>query len=102
MRKNGPEGMSRRAFLGASLKGLIAVGAAGILKPAASWAGGRSPNLVFVFPDQLRVQSLGFMKADPVVTPNIDRFASQSVVFTNAVSNRPVCSPARALPNPAC
>jgi len=37
------------------------------------------------------------MNQDPVVTPNLDRFASESVVFTNAVSNYPVCSPYRAM-----
>lgn len=55
------------------------------------------PNLVFYFADELRPQSLGCMDADPVITPNIDRFAEQSVVCTNAVSNYPVCSPMRAI-----
>jgi len=45
----------------------------------------------------MRGQALGFMKEDPVLTPNLDRFASQSVVFTEAVSNYPVCSPYRAM-----
>jgi len=55
------------------------------------------PNLLFIFPDQYRVQSMGFMNEDPVITPNIDKLASQGVVFTNAVSNRPLCSPYRAM-----
>jgi len=55
------------------------------------------PNLVFVFPDQFRQQALGFMKQDPVITPNFDRFAAESMVFTHAISNRPVCSPYRAM-----
>ena len=55
------------------------------------------PNLVFVFPDQFRQQAIGYMNQDPVVTPNLDRFASEGVVFTNAVSNYPVCSPYRAM-----
>ena len=57
----------------------------------------RRPNLVFVFPDEFRQKAIGFMDQDPVVTPNFDRFASESVVFTNAVSNYPVCSPYRAM-----
>lgn len=56
-----------------------------------------SPNLVFVFPDQMRGQAMGFLKDDPVITPNLDRFATQGVVFTHAVSNYPVCSPYRAM-----
>jgi len=55
------------------------------------------PNIVFVFPDQFRQQALGCMNADPVRTPNLDRFAAQSLVLTHAVSNYPVCSPYRAM-----
>ena len=57
----------------------------------------KKPNLLFIFPDQFRVQSMGFMNEDPVITPNIDKLASQGVVFKNAVSNRPLCSPYRAM-----
>jgi arylsulfatase A-like enzyme len=57
----------------------------------------RRPNIVFVFPDQFRQHAVGFMHADPVVTPNLDRFAAQSLVLTHAISNFPVCSPYRAM-----
>lgn len=57
----------------------------------------RKPNLIVVFPDQLRRQALGFMNEDPVLTPNIDAFAAESMVFTNAISNVPICSPFRAM-----
>ncbi len=59
-------------------------------------ASGKRPNVLYVFPDQLRRQALGFMDADPVITPNIDRFAAESLVLTDAVSTLPVCSPHRA------
>ncbi len=55
------------------------------------------PNLVIVFPDQLRAQALGFMDMESVRTPNIDRFASQSLVLSQMVSNYPLCSPTRAM-----
>ena len=55
------------------------------------------PNLVFVFPDQMRAHALGFLNEDPVLTPNLDRFAGESIVFSHAVSNYPVCSPYRAM-----
>jgi len=64
------------------------------------WADtGRStrPNLVFVFPDEFRRHAMGFMKQDPVLTPNLDRMASEGIVFTHATSNRPICSPYRAM-----
>jgi len=57
----------------------------------------KRPNLIFVFPDQMRGQAMGFLEEDPVITPNLDRFAEQSIVFTQAVSNYPVCSPYRAM-----
>ena len=55
------------------------------------------PNLVFVFPDQMRSHTLGFMGKEPVMTPNLDDFANESVVLTHAMSNAPVCSPYRAM-----
>lgn len=55
------------------------------------------PNLVFVFPDQFRAQAMGFTGEDPVRTPTLDRFATQSVVFANAVCNQPLCSPYRSM-----
>lgn len=57
----------------------------------------KRPNLLFVFADEHRQQAMGFMDADPVLTPNLDRFAAGSMVLPNAVSNRPVCSPYRAM-----
>ena len=55
------------------------------------------PNLVFVFPDEMRQQALGSMKQDPVITPNLDQFATESLVLTQAVSNCPICSPYRGM-----
>jgi arylsulfatase A-like enzyme len=55
-----------------------------------------SPNLLFVFADQWRAQATGFAGNPAVRTPHLDRFAAESVVFTNAVSGCPVCSPWRA------
>ncbi|MCF7567070.1 sulfatase [Sabulilitoribacter arenilitoris] len=55
------------------------------------------PNLVIFFPDQWRAHAMGFMNQDPVITPNLDKLASEGIVFTNAVANYPVCSPMRAM-----
>jgi arylsulfatase A-like enzyme len=54
-----------------------------------------SPNIVFVFCDQLRYGTLGCEGNTVCRTPNIDRFAGQGVVFDNAFSNCPICSPFR-------
>ena len=90
--------ISRRHFLETT----IALSACGLLSkfvPAID-LGGRNqkhPNLIVVFPDQMRGQALGFLNEDPVVTPRLDRFAADSLVLPQAVSNRPVCSPFRAM-----
>jgi arylsulfatase A-like enzyme len=55
------------------------------------------PNLLFVFADQFRKQSVGFMDQDPVLTPALDQLASEGLAFTNAVSTCPICSPYRAM-----
>jgi len=55
------------------------------------------PNLLFIFADQYRRASLGFLKEDPVVTPNIDQLADEGVFFSRAVANHPLCSPYRAM-----
>jgi uncharacterized sulfatase len=57
----------------------------------------RRPNLLFVFPDEMRRQAVGCMAADPVITPNLDRLAQEGMVLTNAVSNFPLCSPYRGM-----
>ena len=54
------------------------------------------PNIVFVFADQLRADALGCMGNDQVITPNIDRLASDGLLTTNGISCQPVCTPARA------
>ncbi|HEY3325336.1 MAG TPA: sulfatase [Planctomycetota bacterium] len=56
---------------------------------------GRKPNLVYVFADQWRAQATGFAGDKNVRTPVLDKLATQSVRFANAVSTCPVCSPYR-------
>ncbi|KAF2330650.1 sulfatase family protein [Flavobacterium daemonense] len=55
------------------------------------------PNLLIILADQWRGQALGFEGKEPVKTPNVDKFAKESLVLTQMVSNYPVCSPARAM-----
>lgn len=64
---------------------------------ASPQAASKKPNVLFYFPDQLRVQETGYSGGRNVPTPNIDRLASQGVVFTNAVSSCPLCTPYRAM-----
>ena len=55
------------------------------------------PNLLIVFPDQMRGTAMGFLGKEAVVTPNLDRFASEGLVLTHAVANYPVCTPFRGM-----
>ena len=55
------------------------------------------PNVVFLLIDQLRALSLPLYGETQIATPNIDRLAAQGVVLDNAISNCPVCTPARAM-----
>lgn len=55
----------------------------------------RSPNVVLVFADQWRAQATGYAGDPNVRTPRLDALAQESLNFTLAISNCPVCSPYR-------
>lgn len=56
----------------------------------------KKPNLIYVFADQMRGCDMGCAGNEEVITPNIDRMAGEGVLFQNAVSVFPVCTPNRA------
>lgn len=68
---------------------------------AGVWAGGCGypklprPNILVLMPDQWRGMDLGILDHPDVLTPNMDRLASDGVLLTNASANCPVCCPAR-------
>jgi arylsulfatase A-like enzyme len=53
------------------------------------------PNVVLVFADQWRAQATGYTGDVNVKTPHLDALSKESLNFTHAVSNCPVCSPFR-------
>lgn len=55
------------------------------------------PNLLFIFPDQLRNAAIGINTEDPVKTPNMDQLAKDGVLFCNTISSYPLCSPYRGI-----
>lgn len=68
----------------------------------------QDPNVIYIFPDQWRKYAVGFWSKekykkylattpDPVYTPHLDALAEESVVFTNAIANQPLCSPMRGM-----
>lgn len=54
------------------------------------------PNIVLVLVDEWRAQAFGHAGDPNAHTPALDRLASESIVFDQAVSGHPVCCPARA------
>ncbi|MDA3961237.1 MAG: sulfatase [Planctomycetota bacterium] len=65
-----------------------------------------TPNIVICLVDQMRMQAMEFWNTpgfelpsanDPVHTPNLNRFARESLVLSKAVSNNPICSPYRGM-----
>ena len=50
------------------------------------------PNIVFIFSDQHRGDTLGSVGHPAVLTPNLDRLAEQGVNFTRCATNSPLCS----------
>jgi arylsulfatase A-like enzyme len=59
--------------------------------------GADRPNVLLIIPDQLRAQALGCMGNPDVRTPNLDRLASEGILFRQTFANSPVCCPARAV-----
>ena len=56
----------------------------------------KRPNILFLCTDQQRGDSLNCSGATWAVTPNLDRLASEGVLFNNCYVQNPVCSPSRA------
>ena len=75
-----------------SLVLLIPIAASCLIQPTNA----RSPNILFVYVDDLGWKDVGFMGSDFYETPNLDRVASKGVTFSNAYSCAANCAPARA------
>jgi len=56
---------------------------------------GKSPNIVFILADDMGQWAAGAYGNKEVITPNIDKLASEGIRFDNAFCNTPVCSASR-------
>ena len=74
------------------LRGSVALSAA----PSRAQPAARPLNFLFILIDDMGWRDLGCFGSTFYETPNIDRFAAQSMRFTNAYAACPVCSPTRA------
>ena len=85
--------MRRRAFLAASAAAVVETS-------CATWdarRAARKPNIVYVFSDEHRWQSMSFAEMPQVHTPTMARMAAEGAHFSRCISNYPVCSPYRAM-----
>jgi len=93
--------ISRREFLERSSQ--FAVGGSMLAASANLFANqqmkpsNKRPNLLFVFADMMRGQDMGCAGNEQIITPNLDLFAKQGTLLTNAISTYPVCCPYRAM-----
>jgi arylsulfatase A-like enzyme len=71
--------------------GITAAAALGQAAPEAS-----RPNIVFLFTDDHAVQAIGAYGSEINETPNIDRIASDGVVFDRTYCANSICGPSRA------
>ena len=89
---------SRRTFLkraaAGAASGLAVTTGCATTSPASSRAQGR-PNVLWLMTDEQRTDSLGCYGSPWAVSPNIDAFAREGVVFRNAATPSPLCTPAR-------
>jgi arylsulfatase A-like enzyme len=58
-------------------------------------AGNRKPNLILFLPDQQRADTLACCGGVKVHAPNLNKLASQSVIFERTYVTHPVCTPSR-------
>lgn len=55
----------------------------------------KSPNILWIFGDQMRGQAMSHRGDPNVQTPHLDRLAAEGISFSRAISGTPVCTPFR-------
>lgn len=53
------------------------------------------PNLLFIWTDQQRADTMAIYGNKKIEVPNLNKLASQSIVFENPYVTQPVCTPSR-------
>ena len=85
--------INRRTFLKTTGASLVA--GYGLAQNAATET--NQPNIIFVFSDEHRYQSMSFTEMAAMKTPAMARMAKEGFTFHRCISNYPVCSPYRGI-----
>lgn len=56
----------------------------------------KQPNILIIYPDQMRYDAMGCAGNQVIKTPHIDKLASEGVQFSEAYTSYPICCPFRA------
>lgn len=81
--------LNRRQFLKTS-------GAAALTAPyMATGAPGRKPNLLFLWTDEQRSDTMALYGNTKITAPALNKLAAESAVFQHAYVSQPVCTPSR-------
>ena len=56
----------------------------------------KQPNIILLFADDAGYADFGFQGSKEMITPNLDKLATQGVRFTQAYVTHPTCGPSRA------
>lgn len=86
--------MARKEQRSPRATGMLAAALLALL--ALECAAAAKPNILFILIDDMGWMDLGCQGNPHLKTPNIDRFATEGVRFTDAYAPAPVCSPTRA------
>ena len=86
--------MARKKQSSPKTTGMLA--AAFLTLLALECAAAAKPNILFILIDDMGWMDLGCQGNPHLKTPNIDRFATEGIRFTDAYAPAPVCSPTRA------
>ncbi|MBN2316397.1 MAG: sulfatase-like hydrolase/transferase [Sedimentisphaerales bacterium] len=88
---------TRRDFLksmGLCVSGVALSGCRGMLRPSVAPAEG-PPNILWITCEDVSASYLGCYGDSFAITPNLDKLAGESVVYTKAFATGPVCAPSR-------
>ncbi|HOE12324.1 MAG TPA: sulfatase-like hydrolase/transferase [bacterium] len=85
--------LSRRQFL--KTTGRVSLGASILGAPHVCRAADRKPNLLFLWTDEQRADTIDVYGNTTIQTPNMSRLAQESIVFKRAYVSQAVCTPSR-------